>query len=129
MLPYSPLKVLKGGANTPSRAHRNMAAYRAVKRAGRHAETLTKFLCFLAEDICVETKQGTPFSELDLILRCQQTILILEVNYRRHLDSTESGIPSAQQIEKMRKAVTWMMEPHYAFEKKQIHLHLVQLSG
>lgn len=108
MPPYSPLKVLKGEADTPAMAHRNTAAYRATERAVRRAETLTKFLDFLTEYICVATQRRTPFGELDLILKRRQTILILKVKYRRHLDSAESGIPSARQIARMQKAVSWM---------------------
>lgn len=116
-------------ANIPAMAHRNTAAYRAAERAGRRAETLTKFLYFLTGYICVATRQKTPFGELDLILRRRQTILILEVKYRRHLESAESGIPSARQLARLRKAVSWMMAHHYAFKGKQIHLRLVQWSG
>ena len=116
-------------ANIPAMAHRNTAAYRAAERAGRRAETLTKFLHFLTVYICVATRQKNPFGELDLILRRRQTILILEVKYRRHLESAESGIPSARQLARMRKAVSWMMAHHYAFKGKQIHLRLVQWSG
>ena len=108
MPPYSPLKVLKGEADTPAMAYRNTAAYRATERAGRRAETLTKFLDFLTEYICVATRQRIPFGELDLILQRQQTILILEVKYCGHLDSAESGIPSARQIARMQKRVSWM---------------------
>ena len=116
-------------ANIPAMAHRNTAAYRAAERAGRRAETLTKFLYFLTGYICVATRQKTPFGELDLILRRWQIILILEIKYRRHLESAESAIPSARQLARMRKAVSWMMAHHYAFKGKQIHLRLVQWSG
>ena len=116
-------------ANISAMAHRNTAAYKAAERDGRRAETLTKFLYILTGYICVATRQKTPFGELDLILRRRQTILILEVKYRRHLESAESGIPSARQLARMRKAVSWMMAHHYAFKGKQIHLRLVQWSG
>lgn len=110
-------------------ACRNTAAYKAAERAGRRAETLTRFLYFLAGYVCVAARQKTPFGELDLILRRRQTILILEVKYRRQIDSAESGIPSARQLAQMKKAVNWMIAHHNAFKGRQIHLRLVQWSG
>jgi putative endonuclease len=129
MRPYSPVKVLRGEADIPATAHRNSAVYRAAERAGRLAETLTKFLYFLTEYISVAARQKTPFGELDLILRRRQIILILEVKYRRHQNKVESDIPSARQIARIRKTVSCMMARHYAFKDKQIHLRLVQWSG
>ena len=126
---YSPLKNLKGEADTPAMAHRNTVAYRATERAGRRAETLTKFLYFLTRYICVATHQKIPFGELGLNLRPQQTVLILKVIYRQHSDNPESGILNARQIARMRKAGGWMMARHYALKNKQIHLRLIQWSG
>ena len=61
MRPYSPFKVLRGQTDISAIAHRNSAAYGATERAGRRAETLTKFLYFLTEYISIATRQKTPF--------------------------------------------------------------------
>ena len=80
----------------------------------------------LAGYSCVAARQKTPFSELDLIMRRREKILVLEVKYRHHPDNADSGVPTARQLKRFRAAILWISARHPVFSRKSKSVRMVQ---
>ena len=74
-------------------------------------------------------RQKTPFGELDLIMRRDQKIRLLEVKFRQRMDYFDHGLPGHQQIRRTKNAVSWTSGKYPVFHDKIFTLRVVQWQG
>lgn len=79
-----------------------------AERAGRIAECASSIIAILSGWRILYRRHKTPFGEIDLVCRRGNTLLCIEVKYRKTITDITTALPSPAQQQRLAKATEYL---------------------